>query len=133
MAPLEERVYRLRYVEAWSMVVPWKYGFKSAKSIVTIHLTEKQPVTIWMQAGPNDYGFYYNVNPDAEHARWSQSKERRIGEFFRRKTLLFNGYADSQLPLTHPGRSPHIISLMILFHARYFTFKMTFKCSFRWQ
>ena len=76
------------------VVVPWKYGFKSAKSIVTIRLTEKQPVTSWMQAGPNDYGFYSNVNPDAEHARWSQAKERRIGEFFRRKTLLFNGYAD---------------------------------------
>ena len=76
------------------VVVPWKYGFKSAKSIVTIRLTEKQPVSSWMQAGPNDYGFYSNVNPDADHARWSQAKERRIGEFFRRKTLLFNGYTD---------------------------------------
>ena len=76
------------------VVVPWKYGFKSAKSIVTIRLTEKQPVSSWMQAGPNDYGFYSNVNPDVSHARWSQAKERRIGEFFRRKTLLFNGYTD---------------------------------------
>jgi sulfoxide reductase catalytic subunit YedY len=76
------------------VVVPWKYGFKSAKSIVTIRLTEKQPVSSWMQAGPNDYGFYSNVNPDVDHARWSQVKERRIGEFFRRKTLLFNGYTD---------------------------------------
>jgi sulfoxide reductase catalytic subunit YedY len=76
------------------VVVPWKYGFKSAKSIVTIRLTEKQPVSSWMQAGPNDYGFYSNVNPDVDHARWSQAKERRIGEFFRRKTLMFNGYTD---------------------------------------
>lgn len=76
------------------VVVPWKYGFKSAKSIVTIRFTEKQPVTSWMQAGPSDYGFYSNVNPDASHARWSQAKERRIGEFFKRKTLMFNGYTD---------------------------------------
>lgn len=76
------------------VVVPWKYGFKSAKSIVRIRLTEKQPVSSWMQAGPNDYGFYSNVNPGIDHARWSQAKERRIGEFFRRKTLLFNGYSD---------------------------------------
>jgi sulfoxide reductase catalytic subunit YedY len=76
------------------VVVPWKYGFKSAKSIVCIRFLENQPVTSWMQAGPNDYGFYSNVNPDADHARWSQANERRIGEFFRRKTLLFNGYTD---------------------------------------
>jgi methionine sulfoxide reductase catalytic subunit len=76
------------------VVVPWKYGFKSAKSIVRIRFLENQPVTSWMQAGPNDYGFYSNVNPDADHARWSQANERRIGEFFRRKTLLFNGYTD---------------------------------------
>lgn len=76
------------------IVVPWKYGFKSAKSIVTIRFTEKQPVTSWMQAGPKEYGFYSNVNPDVDHARWSQAKERRIGEFLKRKTLPFNGYAD---------------------------------------
>ncbi len=74
------------------VVVPWKYGFKSAKSIVGIRFTEQQPVTSWMLAGPSEYGFYSNVNPTVDHARWSQAKERRIGEFFRRKTLMFNGY-----------------------------------------
>ena len=69
------------------VVVPWKYGFKSAKSIVTIRFTEKQPISSWMQAGPNDYGFYSNVNPDVDHARWSQAKERRIGEFFKTQDL----------------------------------------------
>lgn len=76
------------------LVVPWKYGFKSAKSIVKIRFVEKQPVSSWMKAGPNEYGFYSNVNPDVDHTRWSQAKERRIGEFFKRKTLMFNGYAD---------------------------------------
>lgn len=76
------------------VVIPWKYGFKSAKSIVKIRFTEKQPISSWMQAGPNEYGFYSNVNPEVDHARWSQAKERRIGEFFKRKTLMFNGYAD---------------------------------------
>lgn len=76
------------------IVVPWKYGFKSAKSIVRIRFLEKQPVTSWMQAGPKEYGFYSNVNPEVDHARWSQAKERRIGEFFKRKTLMFNGYAN---------------------------------------
>jgi sulfoxide reductase catalytic subunit YedY len=76
------------------VVIPWKYGFKSAKSIVKIRFTEKQPISSWMQAGPNEYGFYSNVNPEVDHARWSQAKERRIGEFFKRKTLMFNGYAE---------------------------------------
>jgi sulfoxide reductase catalytic subunit YedY len=76
------------------VVVPWKYGFKSAKSIVAIRFVEKPPVTSWMQAGPGEYGFYANVNPNVDHARWSQAKERRIGEFLKRKTLMFNGYAD---------------------------------------
>jgi methionine sulfoxide reductase catalytic subunit len=76
------------------VVVPWKYGFKSAKSIVKVRLVEKQPVTSWMQAGPNEYGFYANVNPEVDHPRWSQAKERRIGEFFKRKTLMFNGYVE---------------------------------------
>jgi sulfoxide reductase catalytic subunit YedY len=74
--------------------MPWKYGFKSAKSIVKIRLVEKQPLTSWMQAGPSEYGFYANVNPEVDHPRWSQAKERRIGEFLKRKTLMFNGYAD---------------------------------------
>jgi methionine sulfoxide reductase catalytic subunit len=76
------------------IVVPWKYGFKSAKSIVKIRLVEQQPTSSWMQAGPNEYGFYSNVNPDVAHARWSQAKERRIGEFLKRDTLMFNGYAE---------------------------------------
>jgi len=76
------------------IVVPWKYGFKSAKSIVAIRFVEKQPVSTWMQAGPGEYGFYSNVNPEVDHPRWSQAKERRIGEFFKRPTLPFNGYAD---------------------------------------
>jgi sulfoxide reductase catalytic subunit YedY len=76
------------------LVVPWKYGFKSIKSIVKIDLVESMPVSLWMQAAPNEYGFFANVNPDVSHPRWSQASERRIGEFFRRKTLPFNGYAD---------------------------------------
>lgn len=76
------------------IVVPWKYGFKSAKSIVSIRFTEQQPISSWMRAGPNEYGFYSNVNPDVDHARWSQAKERRIGDFLKRKTLYFNGYQD---------------------------------------
>jgi sulfoxide reductase catalytic subunit YedY len=76
------------------IVIPWKYGFKSAKSIVRIRLTEQQPVTTWNDAGPREYGFYSNVNPDVDHPRWSQAKERRIGEFLKRPTLPFNGYAE---------------------------------------
>jgi sulfoxide reductase catalytic subunit YedY len=81
------------------IVVPWKYGFKSAKTIVKIRLVERQPVSSWMQAGPGEYGFYANVNPDVDHPRWSQAKERRIGEFFKRPTLPFNGYAEQVAPL----------------------------------
>lgn len=76
------------------IVVPWKYGFKSAKSIVKIRFVESQPLSSWTEAGPNEYGFYSNVNPDVEHPRWSQAKERRIGDFLKRKTLPFNGYAE---------------------------------------
>jgi sulfoxide reductase catalytic subunit YedY len=76
------------------LVVPWKYGFKSAKSIVRIRFLENQPVSSWMKAGPREYGFYSNVNPEVDHPRWSQAKERRIGEFFKRPTLPFNGYAE---------------------------------------
>ncbi|WP_374264784.1 protein-methionine-sulfoxide reductase catalytic subunit MsrP [Zoogloea sp.] len=76
------------------LVVPWKYGFKGAKSIVAIRLVEKQPLTAWMKAGPSEYGFYANVNPEVDHPRWSQATERRIGEFAKRKTLPFNGYAN---------------------------------------
>ena len=76
------------------LVVPWKYGFKGVKSIVRIRLTDKQPETAWMKAAPREYGFYSNVNPDVDHPRWRQTTERRIGEFFKRKTLLFNGYGE---------------------------------------
>ena len=74
------------------LVVPWKYGFKSIKSIVRIRLVEKQPNTAWNLSAPQEYGFYSNVNPEVDHPRWSQARERRIGEFFKRKTLMFNGY-----------------------------------------
>ena len=76
------------------LVVPWKYGFKSIKSIVKIDLVEEMPVSLWMDSAPNEYGFYANVNPEVDHPRWSQSSERRIGELGRRDTLMFNGYAD---------------------------------------
>jgi len=76
------------------LVVPWKYGFKSIKSIVHIRFVETLPVSAWMKAGPREYGFYSNVNPDVDHPRWSQNKERRIGEFLKRKTDMFNGYEE---------------------------------------
>ena len=76
------------------LVVPWKYGFKSIKSIVAIKFVEAQPKTLWNELAPNEYGFYSNVNPHHDHPRWSQAKERRIGEFLRRPTLMFNGYAE---------------------------------------
>ncbi|HVZ49827.1 MAG TPA: protein-methionine-sulfoxide reductase catalytic subunit MsrP [Gemmatimonadaceae bacterium] len=74
--------------------VPWKYGFKSGKSIVRIRFVDKQPRNTWNVSAPNEYGFYANVNPEVDHPRWSQATERRIGEFLKRKTLMFNGYAD---------------------------------------
>jgi sulfoxide reductase catalytic subunit YedY len=76
------------------LVVPWKYGFKGIKSIVRIRFVERQPVSSWEKSAPHEYGFYANVNPDVDHPRWSQASERRIGEFRRRPTLPFNGYAD---------------------------------------
>ena len=75
-------------------MVPWKYGFKSIKSIVTIRFQEEMPPTSWNLANPREYGFYSNVNPEVSHPRWSQAKERRVGELFKRETLMFNGYAD---------------------------------------
>jgi sulfoxide reductase catalytic subunit YedY len=74
------------------MVLPWKYGFKSAKAIVRIRFVEKQPLNTWNESAPTEYGFYSNVNPHVDHPRWSQAKERRLGEFFKRPTLMFNGY-----------------------------------------
>ena len=76
------------------VVVPWKYGFKSAKAIVKIEFTETQPINAWNEAAPSEYGFYSNVNPNVDHPRWSQAKERRLGEFLKRPTLIFNGYGD---------------------------------------
>ena len=76
------------------LVVPWKYGFKSVKSIVKVRFVEKQPLNTWQEQTPNEYGFYANVNPSVDHPRWSQGTERRIGEFFKRTTLMFNGYGD---------------------------------------
>ena len=76
------------------LVVPWKYGFKSIKSIVKIEFTSKQPRTSWNRSAAREYGFYSNVNPKVDHPRWSQKKERRIGDFLKRKTLMFNGYAE---------------------------------------
>jgi len=76
------------------MVVPWKYGYKSIKSIVKIKLVGSEPPTTWNKQAPNEYGFYSNVNPNVDHPRWSQATERRLGEIFMHKTLMFNGYAD---------------------------------------
>lgn len=76
------------------LVVPWKYGFKSAKSIVRIRFVAQQPKTAWVKSNPEEYGFYSNVNPEVDHPRWSQAQERRIGDFLKRKTLPFNGYSE---------------------------------------
>ncbi len=76
------------------LIVPWKYGFKSITSIVRIHFSSKEPKTSWTDQAPREYGFFANVNPDVDHPRWSQARERRLGEFRKRATLPFNGYAD---------------------------------------
>jgi sulfoxide reductase catalytic subunit YedY len=76
------------------LIVPWKYGFKSAKSIVRIRFTDHEPPTTWHNLQPEEYGFYANVNPEVSHPRWSQARERRIGDFLKRPTRMFNGYAD---------------------------------------
>jgi sulfoxide reductase catalytic subunit YedY len=76
------------------LVVPWKYGFKSIKSIVSISFVAEQPVSSWTRNAPREYGFYSNVNPNVPHPRWSQKRERRIGELRKRETLMFNGYAE---------------------------------------
>jgi sulfoxide reductase catalytic subunit YedY len=76
------------------LVVPWKYGFKSIKSVVRIRVVDRVPPTSWNKAAPDEYGFYSNVNPEVDHPRWSQANEQRIGEYSRRRTLMFNGYAD---------------------------------------
>ena len=83
-----------RFPPPLRIVLPWKYGFKSAKAIVRIRFTEKEPVNSWKVSAPQEYGFYANVNPNVDHPRWSQASEQRIGESGRRKTLMFNGYGD---------------------------------------
>jgi sulfoxide reductase catalytic subunit YedY len=81
------------------LVVPWKYGFKGIKSIVRIKLVESQPATSWNIANAREYGFYSNVNPQVDHPRWTQARERRLGELLKRETLMFNGYGDQVAPL----------------------------------
>jgi sulfoxide reductase catalytic subunit YedY len=76
------------------LVVPWKYGFKSIKAVIKVELVAEEPATMWSTIAPNEYGFYANVNPNVNHPRWSQASERRIGEFQRRETLMFNGYEE---------------------------------------
>jgi sulfoxide reductase catalytic subunit YedY len=76
------------------LVTPWKYGFKGVKAIVKIRFTDKQPLSAWMESAPQEYGFFANVNPQVDHPRWSQASERRIGEFYKRRTLMFNGYSE---------------------------------------
>jgi sulfoxide reductase catalytic subunit YedY len=76
------------------IIVPWKYGYKSIKSIVKIRFAKSEPSTTWNRSAPNEYGFYSNVNPNVDHPRWSQASERRLGEILKRKTLMFNGYGD---------------------------------------
>ena len=83
------------------LVVPWKYGFKSIKSIVAIRFTETMPQSTWNRSSPSEYGFYSNVNPTVDHPRWSQKRERRIGEFLKRETQPFNGYAEQVAGLYH--------------------------------
>ncbi|MFC1997390.1 protein-methionine-sulfoxide reductase catalytic subunit MsrP [Chloroflexota bacterium] len=91
------------------LVVPWKYGFKSIKSIVKIDLVEEMPTSLWMATAPNEYGFYANVNPEVDHPRWSQASERRIGEIGRRETLLYNGYADEVSHLYTDGSGEDLL------------------------
>jgi len=90
------------------LVVPWKYGFKGAKSIVRMRFTASMPQTTWARMAPNEYGFYANVNPAVDHPRWSQAKERRIGDFLRRDTLPFNGYA-SEVASLYTGMDPRTL------------------------
>jgi len=87
------------------VITPWKYGFKGAKSIVRMRLVEEQPRTTWAAMAPSEYGFYGNVNPAVDHPRWSQGKERRLGEFFRRDTLPFNGYG-AEVAALYAGLDP---------------------------
>jgi DMSO/TMAO reductase YedYZ heme-binding membrane subunit len=91
------------------IVIPWKYGFKSIKSIARIKFVEKEPPITWRMSNPTEYGFYSNVNPKVDHPRWSQAKERRIGEFFKRDTLMFNGYATGGVPVQRHGFAQELL------------------------
>ena len=91
------------------IILPWKYGFKSAKAIVNIRFTDKQPLNTWNISAPVEYGFYANVNPKVDHPRWSQAKERRLGEFLKRPTLMFNGYGSGREPLQWDGFEKRIL------------------------
>lgn len=90
------------------LVMPWKYGFKGAKSIVKVRFVETQPLNTWQLAAPNEYGFYANVNPEVDHPRWSQARERRVGEFLKRATLPFNGYGE-QVAHLYKGMDPRTL------------------------
>jgi sulfoxide reductase catalytic subunit YedY len=90
------------------LVIPWKYGFKGGKSIVRVRFVETQPVNTWQLAAPNEYGFYANVNPEVDHPRWSQARERRVGEFLKRATLPFNGYGE-QVAAMYKGMDPRTL------------------------
>jgi len=90
------------------LVIPWKYGFKGIKSIVKVRFVETQPMNTWQLAAPNEYGFYANVNPEVDHPRWSQARERRVGEFLKRPTLPFNGYGE-QVASMYQGMDPRTL------------------------
>ena len=93
-APIRLVILVIPWFSEVQPLTSWKYGFKSIKSIVGIEFSEVQPLTSWNMAAPREYGFYSNVNPGVNHPRWSQKKERRIGEIFKRETLMFNGYEE---------------------------------------
>lgn len=90
------------------LVIPWKYGFKGIKSIVKVRFVETQPMNTWQLAAPSEYGFYANVNPEVDHPRWSQARERRVGEFLKRATLPFNGYGE-QVASLYQGMDPRTL------------------------
>ena len=101
------------------MVIPWKYGFKSIKSLVKISFVKDQPPTTWNLYAPNEYGFYSNVNPNVDHPRWSQATERRLGELFSRPTLMFNGYGDQWPACTRAWTCGKISEMNAIFTSKW--------------